>query len=34
MGLDDKQKAAEELNLALQAKPGLPAARFAFDHMR
>jgi tetratricopeptide (TPR) repeat protein len=33
-GLDDKQKAAEELNLALQAKPGLPAARFAQDHMR
>jgi tetratricopeptide (TPR) repeat protein len=33
-GLDDKQKATEELNLALQAKPGLPAARFALEHMR
>jgi tetratricopeptide (TPR) repeat protein len=33
-GLDDKQKAAEELNLALQAEPGLPAARFAQDHVR
>ena len=33
-GLDEKQKAAEELNLALQAKPGLPAARFAYDHTR
>ena len=34
LGLDDKQKASDELNLALQAKPGLPAARFALDHMR
>jgi hypothetical protein len=33
-GLEDKQKAAAELNSALQAKPSLPAARFAYDHMR
>lgn len=33
-GLDDKQKAAEELNLALQAQPGLASARFALNHVR
>jgi tetratricopeptide (TPR) repeat protein len=34
LGLDDKQKAMQELNLALQAKPALPAARFALAQLR
>jgi len=34
LGLDDKQKAMQELNLAVQAKPGLPAARFTLAQLR
>jgi tetratricopeptide (TPR) repeat protein len=34
LGLDDKQKATQELNEALQARPGLATARFTLDQLR
>jgi hypothetical protein len=34
LGLDDKKKATQELNEALQARPGLATARFTLDQLR
>jgi tetratricopeptide (TPR) repeat protein len=34
LGLDDKQKATQELGVALQARPGLATARFTLDQLR